>query len=412
MPNYNILDVANLCGIRLLRSHGSNYRGVCPFCGSSEGFDITLERGGQKKNVFKCLRVSCQAGGNMYQLYARLNGINEADPDYWKEVDNQIKEKLGMDYQPAPVIDTGEFKGERTAEEKDAVYRAMYSMLSLSDLHKEKLRQRGIPEKYFTQFRSTPIHWEERKRICRKLISSGYSLKGIPGFYLNDFGHWDMNLWEKNAGYFCPAQDENGNIVGFQIRLDQPSKKTKYIWFSSPRKNMGASAKAETAWYGLKRQTKTLIITEGVLKAFVIFLYAPKGCAIAGIPGIMQKTAVKEVLEKAKALGYEKIVEAYDMDKFLPVLCRGDMDTDKCLACECACACFRKQPCKWKQQKRKGLQSSCEFLKQNALHMGFAFEQLVWEMDKDGNWTEKNKGYDDFLVARKGGRYGETDHRV
>ena len=69
-------------------------------------------------------------------------------------------------------------------------------------------------------FRSTPLSGTES--LARKLLREGYSLSGIPGFFVNRQQNWDAAFYKKNRGFLCPAYDLSGRISGFQIRLDVP----------------------------------------------------------------------------------------------------------------------------------------------------------------------------------------------
>ncbi len=46
-------------------------------------------------------------------------------------------------------------------------------------------------------------------------------------------GDWEIAFYEKNQGYLCPVWTDEGLLVAFQIRLDNPFQKRKYVWLSS-----------------------------------------------------------------------------------------------------------------------------------------------------------------------------------
>lgn len=59
-------------------------------------------------------------------------------------------------------------------------------------------------------------------RARKEADKEGYSLAGIPGFYMNQNQNWDIALYRNNQGILCPAYSISGKIEGFQIRLDAP----------------------------------------------------------------------------------------------------------------------------------------------------------------------------------------------
>lgn len=59
------------------------------------------------------------------------------------------------------------------------------------------------------------------KGICERLISEGYNLEGVPGFYL-DANRWTVNINSNTTGIIVPAHNIFGYIDSLQIRLDRP----------------------------------------------------------------------------------------------------------------------------------------------------------------------------------------------
>lgn len=81
------------------------------------------------------------------------------------------------------------------------------------------------------------------KGICERLISEGYNLEGVPGFYL-DANRWTVNINSNTTGIIVPAHNIFGYIDSLQIRLDRPFGKQKYIWISSDGEPHGTKASA------------------------------------------------------------------------------------------------------------------------------------------------------------------------
>ena len=90
-----------------------------------------------------------------------------------------------------------------------------------------------LKEKNIRQFlyKSIPLDDMFRAKVLEKLASK-YDLLGIPGFYRDSAGKWQMFL-RRCGGIFIPVCDKDGYIQGLQMRLDVPSSEKKFRWFSS-----------------------------------------------------------------------------------------------------------------------------------------------------------------------------------
>jgi hypothetical protein len=101
-----------------------------------------------------------------------------------------------------------------------------------------------------------------------------------------------------------------------------------------------------------------------------------------------------------KSLGTGKMYDAYDMDKLLKTLCRGDYNE------ECSqCGNYRKDwrngqlPCEKKQTKRNNIQRGCRKLEEICGELGLPGKMLTWDLDEEGDWAGNVKGVDDYLYA-------------
>lgn len=235
--NYDITDVVHLLQLRVRHKNSSSMDVNCPFCGETKGkMNVNLQ-----KNVFRCNR--CDASGGMLELYGRLHGVSSA------EANRQIREALGKgeyrtNYQVAPkkepvVIFNAELAD---ADVIDRTYQEMLSLLTLNDKHQEDLKKRGLTEEQIEiqRYRSVPLFGI--KNMVQKLLESGQTVKGVPGFYEDQDGKWTINFSSKNSGILIPIQSPEGKIQGFQIRLDQVMEGRKYIWLSSVKFKNGVSS--------------------------------------------------------------------------------------------------------------------------------------------------------------------------
>lgn len=263
--NYDITDVVHLLQLRVRHKNSSSMDVNCPFCGETKGkMNVNLQ-----KNVFRCNR--CDASGGMLELYGRLHGVSSA------EANRQIREALGKgeyrtNYQVAPkkepvVIFNAELAD---ADVIDRTYQEMLSLLTLNDKHQEDLKKRGLTEEQIEiqRYRSVPLFGI--KNMVQKLLESGQTVKGVPGFYEDQDGKWTINFSSKNSGILIPIQSPEGKIQGFQIRLDQVMEGRKYIWLSSVKFKNGVSSGSPVHVIG-NLDAEQIYLTEGALKLLLSF---------------------------------------------------------------------------------------------------------------------------------------------
>jgi hypothetical protein len=185
----------------------------------------------------------------------------------------------------------------RPDDELDAVYRRYIGMLSLSPRHRAELAARGMTGEEITgrQYRTVPDGFT---------VPHG-DLTGVPGFCQK------YNRWRHVAppGLMIPVLNENRQIVGFQVRLDNPDNQ-KYIWFSS-RKSANAGARTHVAMPFRACQATQIWITEGPIKADIAS--ERLGAPVLGVPGVNNWKSALETLQKMSSRP-DRVVLAYDMD--------------------------------------------------------------------------------------------------
>lgn len=161
-------------------------------------------------------------------------------------------------------------------------------------------------------YKSTPVFGF--RRITKKLIETGCTVKGVPGFYQEKDGEWSIHFNPKSAGFLIPIRNLEGLIVGAQIRLDHPYDGRKYIWLSSTNYHMGISSGSPVHLAG-EPGDKTAFITEGPLKGDLS--HAPSGRIFGCVPGANRYANLTPFLKAMKEMGTEFVYEAYDMTNFL-----------------------------------------------------------------------------------------------
>lgn len=346
---YTCIEVAQLHGLKEISRKGTNIYYQCPFCGTTEKKFAVGETG------YICFRSSCGASGGPLTLHEKLSGKSFASPKEIAKDLHQAFENTDYDFKTFQKDFAKSVKKEasfvRSDEDHNNVYKALLSMLTLNKNHEKDLVRRGL--KKIFDFKSVPTQKEERLRICRKLMSNGYSLKGIRGFYMNDEGDWEFAAYYD--GYFCPVYNDKMQIIAFQIRVDKPVNGNKYIWFSSAGKTNGTPSGAPSTYYKGKRNA--WIITEGVLKARVIFVLLGGQIGVVGVPGVKcLKGLSRYHLDR-------NIWFSYDMDQYED------------------------------SEKGRGIRKDALKLKQKA--------EELWSSSnrKDLKWNMEYKGLDDYLIT-------------
>ena len=358
----------------------------CPFCGDSRGkasFSV-------RKGVFNCF--ICGEKGSAFNIYRRIKDV-DAETAY---------AQLAQPNYASITCVTPEERPCSPVEIRDAVYRSLMKRCKLSEKHRKELKTRGLTDTQIEKigFFSFPKK-DENFSICKDLIKEGFILEGIPGFYVQN-GEWRMNY--TGQGYFCPVYDtrnEDVFLTGFQIRMDNPLKGNKYIWFSSSNYPHGTGSGAQPC-YLRGRNKDTFIITEGILKATVTYMLLDRNITVIGVPGVSNLASVKPILSESK--GYA--ILAYDMDKRPK---EKDIPLGKETCVELAKSGLSENAFFKKRENREKFRdiwkayniANAEFqLKALLGSYGIHSHSLKWDVTKDNKcWKGNFKGIDDFLLS-------------
>lgn len=347
---YTMRDVAGLLPLRIRHRKARSMDADCPFCNDTNGkLNINFE-----KQVFNCNR--CRTHGGMVELYAKYFGISnsQANAEIYSIVCRHETPRITPT--PIPASKEAPVEASRAEEETiDQTLRTMLELLPLAELHRGKLRERGLSDYQIDQglYRSTPAFGY--RQLANRLLQMGCQLEGVPGFYQTKEGAWTLSCSPKRTGFFVPVLSVNGLVQGCQIRLDQPSKGCKYIWFSSSDKSHGATSGSPVHFIG-DPASDTVLVTEGALKATIAHHFSGK--TFLAVAGANQCTALKPALHTLQMLGCRTVYEALDMDKFQNV----------------------------------HVASGSAKIIQLAQDMGFAVKQL--------KWNPAYKGIDDYFCAK------------
>lgn len=389
---FSIMEVADLLNLHARRRNAVGIDVDCPFCHDRKG-KMNINR---KKNVFKCNR--CGESGGMLALYGKVTGVD--NPTAYTEIlealgkgdkvknvplIRQTNERIEEEYPEIP---------QASDEVKNKTYTCLLQELTLTEVHKKNLLDRGFTEQQIEQneYKSTPVFGF--KKIAASLQKQGCTLCGVPGFYQEEDGKWSMRFTSKSSGFMIPIRNVHGLIVGMQIRLDRPYDGRKYIWFSSAGMKTGVTSGSPVHLAG-EVGDKTVFVTEGPLKGDLA--HALSGRCFVCVPGVNQYANLKSVLRFLKECGTTRIYEAYDMDKLLNLECRHDYD-EHCKECD-SCGYKQSGICERKKIKRENIQRGCLKLVEICCELGLEGRQLIWDIRKGDVWKECVKGIDDYLFS-------------
>lgn len=346
---YEIKDVARILSLQL--NHENEYSGyyTCPFCNSKGKLNLNYNT-----DQFRCNK--CGENGGMLALYSKLEHCDT------KEANKRIREHMNIgsiaknSYNSSKKKNNVKTAFRASREQINAVFRDFCNMLTLSPTHREKLLERGYTNEQidFCMYKSTPIfgltHYPEL------LMKKGHSLKGVPGFFVNNDGQWQVNFQPHRSGILIPMIDIDDMLSGFQIRLDVPiTNKKKYLWLTSTNENEGTSAGSPVAHFGSKNPD-ILYLTEGPIKAALA--HFKTGMSFTGFAGINNKECLRHTLSVCKNNGTKMVLDFCDMDSVV------------------------------NPQVEKGRQALAKMVTED-----YGLEV------KRASWNPKYKGIDDLLVA-------------
>ncbi len=320
MPNkqeYSWGDVLTNC-LGIPYTPRKNVRLTCPACGKKKYY-ANMETG-----VGVC--QSCHADiGNVLKFYAFSRGIStkEAHKEIkqtlglWTEQGKKVKTEGKRPLKVVPKVETVEMV-IAPVEVRDKVYRRMSQIMGLNKAHYENLKKRGHSDKWIKGIGYFSYDVAKEDVLIDTLLSEGFSLEGIPTFWVDKKGKWHMKNFSSSIAvpYFNPKKQ----IEGIQIRLDKVKEgSSKYFWgagitYGKEKEGKGTPCNSWCSLYIRNKKDPTLYLTEGAMKAYLISDMA--GFNIVAVAGVNSLDEFNKLLQSGylQKLGIKKIVNAYDMD--------------------------------------------------------------------------------------------------
>ena len=300
-----ILEAARRCGL-VLNSRTLEWDEVeasCPFCGDHGAgkYHLSLNT---RKNVYRC--NLCNARGNSVSLFARIEGISNRQAFHALSEEGRLYR-----FPQQPLSKKPPEREPASLAARHDTYYDMLSHLELSPKHKADLLSRGLSEERIAQnlYRSLPAG-DRPRRFLAGMLADFHDLEGIPGFYVDDNGYWNIS---GHSGLLVPYCDKDGYIQGMQVRLDDEIKPDrKYRWLSSRTRKHGTRSLSYIHVTG-NVHAKTAYLTEGGLKGDVAS-FLDQDALFLCFAGV---TAIGGLKDALKNLSISEAVIALDMDKMM-----------------------------------------------------------------------------------------------
>jgi hypothetical protein len=233
--------------------------------------------------------------------------VDKAGADYWLyRLDGHLP-------YPQPMIELPTQPHVERAEPAllDQVYRAFLAALPLSSIHRQALRQRGLPDAEILRrgYRTMPRNGRAALAQCLVDRFGADTCAKIPGFSVDAQGTRRWCTLAGAPGLLIPVRNVDGRIIAVKIRADYPGEGPKYTYLSSSNHHgPGPGAPVHVPLHILTAGTP-IRITEGELKADVATLLS--GVLTLSVPGV---SVWRPVLQLLQQLGVTTVHLAFDAD--------------------------------------------------------------------------------------------------
>ena len=207
-----------------------------------------------------------------------------------------------------------------TPEQIDKAYRIFLELSSLDQRSKDVLSKRNLTnhEIELYGFKTCPKR-VIKGEINRRLRAENIQPESVPGFYLRK-GDTDATFNFIDS-IMIPIKTIDNLILGLQMRKFADDAGSRYVWFSSSSfcaPDYVYDGKSPGTPLGfvdeVKRNNKTLFITEGMFKAIAI--NKCYGCPVISVQGVGNFKGIEDTISKVleKYPSISRILIAYDAD--------------------------------------------------------------------------------------------------
>ena len=252
-----------------VRRQGTGWVAACPCPGHGGGGGDRNPSLAIKLGVDNRVLVNCRVGCVPEEVLHSI-GLDWTD----------LFPNSGSEPPPVPVCSARPPGG--TAVERHAAYSAVLGALSLSQRHRDDLRQRGLDDAAIDRNMYRSLRNTDRGAVARAAVQSlGDRAYTVPGIVPGEHG---PTLYGNATGMLIPVRDTAGQIVALKIRRPAPAT-PKYQYLSGPDDAPGPGSPVHVPM-GISVGSPVVRVTEGELKADVAA--ARTGIPTIGVPGVTQ----------------------------------------------------------------------------------------------------------------------------
>lgn len=325
-----IATVLSHYGVSFKRITGNRALALCPFHMDNHigSFSVNI-------TTNSCWCYACNHGGNVIRSVSTMLKKSYVETALQIAADEalitkeQFEKLSSVKYEPK-ITDKGDFEVQDIEKESlsngkvalyNDVYEALKTSCSLSEEHKEALlNERGLSKErikkdYFTMPKSPENVIAKIKRVLNGKYTDE-EIATVPGFYLEK-AKTDGNVcWKLTffnfAGLCILLRDISQNAIAVQIRLDNVSVGSRYIFMSGKQSGSevkgGASIGTVLDYLPCKNESKKIAITEGRFKSEIL---RQNGYNVISVQGVNNYRGIVPMI---KSLGFERVDIFYDAD--------------------------------------------------------------------------------------------------
>ncbi|MEM9272356.1 MAG: hypothetical protein AAGA80_05255 [Cyanobacteria bacterium P01_F01_bin.143] len=224
---------------------------ACPVCGGERKDCRSLDRPNgitqyhcrtDNPNPDFELKKPDQLGFGIYFEKAELDAQSQQQKEDW--IRQRRAEKKAREEREAK-----EYAEGLPVELRDREFRKVLSQLSLNPNHRADLERRGL----------TPKQIE--KGMFRSVSKDGTFLNTLISQYLPGAWDWGKSFKSPVDGYLCPILNDNGSIIGCQVRVDGGG----YVWLKTKKSSHLQNGELPITAH-ITEGDKNLRLVEGILK--------------------------------------------------------------------------------------------------------------------------------------------------
>lgn len=256
--------------------------------------------------------------------------VDKAGGEYWVYQESDLFSDSGTRRPPPPPPEPEPPRASEAGLYR--AYREILIRLPLEDLHLEKLRARGLPDREIEarKYRTYPPRGRGfiASEVARELGADACAQ--VPGFYRErqrGREYWGL---AGPPGLLIPVRSPSGMIIALKIRVDEPMPEgPKYLYLSSTKHGGPGPGAQVHVPLGVK-PAEVIRLTEGELKADIATVLS--GIGTISIPGVSNWRLALPVMHQLQA---KRVRLAFDADSGKnPVVARALAETAKHITLE------------------------------------------------------------------------------